>query len=181
MAEGPERSRSGDSKSIDDFAQIVRDHWTPVYRFVFCALGNAHDAEDLTQETFLRAWDRIETFRPGTNLRSWLLTIAANASRDVQRRRGRVGFTSLDHDPVGPAPGPGHRIETAELDQLLTIALKQLTPMTRMVFHLRVQEDLSFREIAGAVGTTEQGARWHMHQARTKLMKILAEKPSKPG
>ena len=176
MSAGPGSSRGGGSKSIDDFAEIVREHWTSVYRFVYCALGNAHDAEDLTQETFLRAWNRIEAFHPGSNIRSWLLTIAANASRDVRRRRRRVTFTPLDHDPDGRIPGPGHRLEAAESDGLLETALEQLSEMTRMVFHLRVQEDLSFREIAEAVGTTEQGARWHMHQARTKLMKILAEK-----
>jgi DNA-directed RNA polymerase specialized sigma24 family protein len=54
--------------------------------------------------------------------------------------------------------------------------MQELTELTRMVFHLRATEDLSFREIGELVGTTEQGARWHMHQARTRLLKQLAEK-----
>ena len=173
----PGAPRGGGTTSIDDFSKIVQDHWAPVYRFLDCSMGNAHDAEDLTQETFLRAWSRLDSFRPGTNLRAWLLRIAANAALDVHRRRGRVGFVPLDRDPIGAADSPGHGLETAERDALLAAALAQLTEMTRMVFHLRVQEDLSFREIAQAVGTTEQGARWHMHQARTRLMAILAEKP----
>ncbi len=176
-AEGPRSLRKGDKPSIHSFAEVVHEHWAPVYRFLYCSLGDAHDAEDLTQETFLRAWNRLESFRPGSGMRAWLLRIAANAAHDVRRRRGRVGFTSLEHDPAGSDATPDHRLEAEESGELLTTALGQLSEMTRMVFHLRAQEDLSFREIAEAVGTTEQGARWHMHQARTKLTKILAEKP----
>ena len=60
---------------------------------------------------------------------------------------------------------------------LARAAMGDLTELTRLVFHLRVQEDLSFREIAELAGTTEQSARWHMHQARTKLLARLAGEP----
>ena len=95
---------------------------------------------------------------------------------DVKRRRRRVAFTPLGEEPAVGAPAPGHRLELAEQGALLRGAMEQLTEMTRMVFHLRATEDLSFREIGELVGTTEQGARWHMQQARTKLLKQLAEK-----
>ena len=114
----PGAPRGGGTTSIDDFSKIVQDHWAPVYRFLDCSMGNAHDAEDLTQETFLRAWSRLDSFRPGTNLRAWLLRIAANAALDVHRRRGRVGFVPLDRDPIGAADSPGHGLETAERDAL---------------------------------------------------------------
>jgi RNA polymerase sigma-70 factor (ECF subfamily) len=173
--EGIRPLREGDPSSIDFFANVVREHWTCVYRFIYCVSGDSHDAEDLTQETFLRAWNRLDSFCPGSGMRAWLLKIASNAWRDVGRRRGRVAFSSLEMDLVGSFASPDHRLETAEQGELLSRALEQLSEMTRMVFHLRAQEELSFREIAEAVGTTEQGARWHMHQARAKLMKILAE------
>ena len=156
--------------------EAINEHWTPVYRFVFSAVGDLHDAEDLTQETFLRAWNRRDSFLPGTSHRAWLLRIAANAVLDVQRRRRRVVFTSLGHEPAVDSPAPEHRLEVAEQARPLRAAMGELTELTRMVFHLRVTEDLSFREIGELVGTTEQGARWHMHQARTKLLKQLAEK-----
>ena len=64
---------------------------------------------------------------------------------------------------------------TAEQAALVRAALEELSDLTRMVFHLRVQEDLSFKEIAELAGTTEQAARWHMHQARMRLLKRLEE------
>jgi RNA polymerase sigma-70 factor (ECF subfamily) len=109
-------------------------------------------------------------------MRVWLLRIATNAALDVRRRRRRIGFQTLEHDPPFGSPCPEHRLEFAEQCVLVETALRELSEMSRMVFHLRAQEDLSFREIAALVGTSEQGARWHMHQARTKLMARLAGK-----
>ncbi len=172
----PPRQNLGELGS-DGFAAVVREHWTSVYRLVYCSLGDAHDAEDLAQETFLRAWNRRDTFQPGTCMRVWLLRIAANAVCDLARRRKRLTFITLEHDPADEQ-SPARHLELAEAGAILRIALEQLSEMTRMVFHLRVQEDLSFRDIAELVGTTEQGARWHMHQARTKLAKSLSDKPS---
>ena len=71
------------------FAAVVEEHWTAVYKLVYSLTGNTHDTEDLTQETFLRALNRLDTFRPGTNMRSWLLRIACNAFFDWQRKRKR--------------------------------------------------------------------------------------------
>jgi RNA polymerase sigma-70 factor (ECF subfamily) len=159
------------------FAAVVAEHWASVYRFLLGSSGHAQDAEDLTQETFLRAWNRLDTFQSGTAMRVWLLRIAANAATDVRRRRLRVAFVPLAHDPPADRPGPGDALDLAEQAGLLRVALEQLSEKTRMVFHLRAQEDLPFREIAEVVGTTEEGARWHMHQARTKLLRQLAERP----
>jgi RNA polymerase sigma-70 factor (ECF subfamily) len=159
------------------FAAAVDEYWSTVYRFLYCSTGHAQDAEDLAQETFLRAWNRLDTFQPGTAMRVWLLRIAANAATDVLRRRRRLGFAPLEHDPPARHVVPGHSLEVTEQAGLLKVAMEQLSEMTRMVFHLRAQEDLSFREIAELVGTTEQAARQHMHQARTRLLKQMAEKP----
>ena len=159
------------------FAAAVDEYWFTVYRFLYCSTGHAQDAEDLAQETFLRAWNRLDTFEPGTAMRVWLLRIAANAAIDVRRRRRKLGFGPLEHDPPGRGPSRDTPLEIAEQAGLLRVAMEQLSEMTRMVFHLRAQEDLSFREIAELVGTTEQGARQHMHQARTRLLKQMAEKP----
>ena len=162
----------------DALIETINEHWTPVYRFVFLPRsGDRHDAEDLTQETFLRAGTGATRCPSGTtSRRAWLLRIAANAVLDVQRRRRRVVFTSLGHEPAVQSPPPEHRLEVAEQGEILRAAMRELTELTRMVFHLRATEDLSFREIGELVGTTEQGARWHMHQARTRLLKQLAEK-----
>src|SRR3954462_9691751 len=89
------------------FAEAVDEYWPTVYRFLYCSTGHAQDAEDLAQETFLRAWNRLDTFEPGTAMRVWLLRIAANAAIDLGRRRRKLGFAPLDHDPPGDHERPG--------------------------------------------------------------------------
>jgi RNA polymerase sigma factor (sigma-70 family) len=157
------------------FTDVVNEHWTPVYRMLYVLTGNTHDTEDLTQETFLRALDRLDSFQPGTRMRAWLLRIASNAFLDVCRKRQRVTVQPLAVDPPADVPPAEQALETAEQAALVRAALAELSETTRMVFHLRAQEDLSFREIAELVGTSEQAARWHMHQARSKLLKQLDE------
>src|SRR5271165_5723149 len=82
-------------KEMSPFAEVVNAHWSAVYRLLYCMTGNTHDTEDLAQETFLRALKKQETFQPGTQLRSWLLRIAANAFFDVRRKRQRLNQRPL--------------------------------------------------------------------------------------
>ena len=162
----------GDSDRLD-FASLVNEHWTAVYCLLKSLTGNLHDTEDLTQETFLRAFDRIDSFKPGTKLRNWLLRIASNAFFDLHRKRKRVRMETLESEPPARHEEPTHALELAEQSALVRAAMEELTETTRLVFHLRATEDLSYREIAELAGTTEQSARWHMHQARTKLLQRL--------
>lgn len=157
------------------FAGLVCDHWDAVYRLLQSLSGDVHDTEDLAQETFLRAWGRIDSFRPETNLRSWLLKIASNAFLDETRRRKRSKVRPLEDEPMSRGEGPGTKLEVAETATRVREAMAELSELTRMVFHLRATEDLSFREIAEIAGTTEQAARWHMHHARTRLLELLGE------
>ena len=78
---------AGDARAPDHFAQVVEAHWPAVYRLLYSLCGNAHDSEDLAQETFLRAMRRWDSFRSGTNLRAWLLRIATNAYFDLRRKK----------------------------------------------------------------------------------------------
>ncbi len=161
--------------SRPDFADVVRDHWPGVYRLMLSMAGDRHAAEDLTQEAFARALTRWQSFRPGTNLRAWLLRIATNAYLDDRRRHKRARTGPLDGEPPGRERPTELRLETTERADAVRAGLQTLTELTRLVFHLRAAEDLSFREIAKLAGTTEQSARWHMHQARTKLLDLLGE------
>ena len=158
------------------FTEVVHEHWSSVYRLLYGMTGNAHDTEDLTQETFLRALKRIETFQPGTRMRAWLLRIAANAFFDVQRSRRRQRTQPLPANLVGSGRPPEQALETAEQRELLQAALVHLSNTDRMVFHLRVQEELSHREIAEILGMSEEAARWHLHQARAKLLEWFKRK-----
>jgi RNA polymerase sigma-70 factor (ECF subfamily) len=178
MAEEHELARNDSQpapqRSPADFAEITNQHWTAVYKLSYTLTGNVHDSEDLTQETFLKAFNRIETFQAETNMRAWLLRIASNAFFDLQRKRKRI--SQLPEDVAADSSPVGQALEIGEQSELLKAALTELTELTRMVFHLRAQEELSFKEIADIVGTSEEAARWHMHQARTKLLSRMAEK-----
>ncbi len=158
-----------------DLTALVQEHWTPVYRFLYRVSGHVQDTEDLVQETFLRALARWDSYTAGTNLRAWLLRIACNAFVDGKRKQKRRRQEALAAEPSDRGPAVGDCVETAEQAALALAALEGLTDLTRAVFHLRVQEDLSFREIAQVCGTTEESARWHMHHARTFLRKKLRE------
>jgi RNA polymerase sigma factor (sigma-70 family) len=175
MESGRSESRVAAGPEPPDFAAVVAEHWSAVYRLLYSLTGDPHATDDLTQETFLRALQRFAVLRPDSRLRPWLLRIATNAFFDAARKAKRAKTGPLDRDVAAAEPLPGHGLETAEQAALLRMAMVELTDLTRLVFHLRATEDLSFREIADVAGTTEQSARWHMHQARTKLLERLGK------
>lgn len=146
-----------------------------MYRLLYSLTGNPHDSEDLTQETFLRAMRRFETFKTGTNLRAWLLRIGTNAFFDVERKKQTLKIGPISEDVKSEGKSAEAALELAEQGSLIRIAVQELTELTRLVFHLRVTEELSFREIAEVARITEVAARQHMHQARAKLMKRLGD------
>jgi RNA polymerase sigma-70 factor (ECF subfamily) len=159
----------------DEFEGVVEAHWTAVYRLLYSLTGNPHDTEDLTQETFFRALKRFETFKKGTNLRAWLLRIGTNAFFDVKRKKQTLKIAALPDDVLSGDQSAESLLELAEQGKLVRLAVQELTELTRLVFHLRVAEELSFREIAEVADITEVAARQHMHQARAKLLKRLGE------
>src|SRR5262245_31971649 len=129
------------------FAAVVEEHWQAVYRLLHSLSGNVHETEDLTQETFLRALQRLPSFEPGTSMRNWLLRIGSNAFFDVRRKRKRAKVQPLADEPAHEEFPVGHDLEVAEQSALARVAMQDLTELTRLVFHLRATEDLSFREI----------------------------------
>jgi RNA polymerase sigma-70 factor, ECF subfamily len=165
------------AKPTDRFGEVVEAHWPAVYRLLYSLTGNSHDTEDLTQETFFRALKRFDTFKQGTNLRAWLLRIGTNAFFDVSRKKQTLKIRPLTEDVLSAEKSAESSLDNVEQGKLVLVAMQELTELTRLVFHLRVTEELSFRDIAGIAGITEVAARQHMHQARAKLLKRLGESP----
>jgi RNA polymerase sigma factor (sigma-70 family) len=163
----------------DSFTAVVEAHWTAVYRLLYSMTGNPHDTEDLTQETFLRALNRWNTFKEGTNLRAWLLRIGTNAFFDIRRKRQTLKIGPLAEEVVSQADSVEAQLENHEQGELIRVAVRDLSELTRLVFHLRVTEDMSFKLIAKVAGITEVAARQHMHQARTKLLRRFGDVPDK--
>jgi RNA polymerase sigma-70 factor (ECF subfamily) len=155
--------------------ELVRDHWAGVYRLMYRLTSNSHDAEDLTQQSFLQAIENLDQFQPGTNLRSWLLRIATNCFLDNKRRKRPAAMDTTTFDAGAENPVDAN-LQRSELAAQLQGALMKLAETPRAIFLLRTTEDMSFREIADLVGTTEVTARWHMLQARQKLLELTEGK-----
>ena len=155
----------------DSFTAVVEAHWTAVYRLLYSLTGNPHDSEDLTQETFLRALRRWDTFKKGSNLRAWLLRIGTNAFFDLKRKKRTLRIDPLAEEIQSEEISAETNLENKEQGELIRAAMTDLSDLTRLVFHLRVTEDLAFKEVAEMAGITEVAARQHMHQARAKMLK----------
>jgi RNA polymerase sigma-70 factor (ECF subfamily) len=165
--------RRNSTRVDHSFAAVVDAHWTAVYGLLLSMTGNRPDCEDLTQETFLRALRSWTTFKNGTNLRAWLTRIAVNVFVDVQRKRRKIKMNPLEAEPASLEKSVEERFEILEQGALVRTGMNKLSERARIVFHLRVTENLSFRQIADLTGTTAARARWHMCKARRKLLKYL--------
>jgi RNA polymerase sigma-70 factor, ECF subfamily len=161
---------------LPPFADVVQDHWVAIFRLLAHLTGNDHDAEELTQETFLRAWQGWVKVAPGTRPRAWLFRIARNAHLDLCRRRKTVKFGPLAEHRVPSESDPAHNMEVGEQAAAIRAVLQEIPETARLVFLMRVEGELSFAEIAAELRTSEEAARWHMHQARTKLLARMTPK-----
>lgn len=170
-----ESAKSG--RAPDGFAGVVEAHWDAVFRLMHHLSGRSYDAEELTQETFLRALNNWGKLTPGSNVRAWLMRIGNNLFLDAKRREKRRKVASLVDNVAAASVDAGHALEVEEQSVLLKTALEKLSGVTRLVFHLRAAEEMSFREIAGIAGVSEDAARWHMHHARVKLLEQMKPKP----
>src|SRR5207244_583966 len=153
------------------FAALVERYWERLYRWLYHLTHDRHAAEDLAQETFLKAFAHLERFQAGTNFRAWLFRIAHNTFANqcrVARRRHPLPEDLATHDQ-----GPEARLLSQEALQGLAHALAQLPTEYRAALLLRAEEDLSFRQIADVLGLTEETARWRVFKARQKLLAIL--------
>jgi RNA polymerase sigma-70 factor (ECF subfamily) len=153
------------------FADLVRHYWDRLFRWLFHLTHDAHAAEDLTQESFLKAFAALDSFQAGTNFRAWLFRIAHNNWAN-QRRKERVRLTFPD-DVESHEESPPELAMDREAFQQLARAVGRLPGDYRAAFLLRVEEDLSFRDIGETLGITEETARWRVCKARQKLMEVL--------
>jgi len=179
LQEDPSHPEPSPHASLDDVAREkvaawVREHWDAVFAMLYRICPNRHEAEDLTQETFLRAGRRHATFAPGSNTRAWLMRIAVNAHLDLRRRQQVAGTRPLNDTP-SPARPPESRIAHNELAAAIDTALTGLSEPARVVFLLRTREGMSFADIARVIETSEATARWHMLQARRHLLDQLKD------
>jgi RNA polymerase sigma-70 factor (ECF subfamily) len=156
------RWQSGDQRAA---ALLVERHAQPIARFV-ASLGEREEVDELVQDTFVRAFNSLDSFRSDSSLRTWLFTIAKrlllDRKRAERRRRDteelKEGDAVVEYDALDGLVGE----ETARKIQH---AVNGLTSMQREVFALRVNEGMAYADVAKAIGSTEGACRVHYHNA----------------
>jgi RNA polymerase sigma factor (sigma-70 family) len=156
--------------------QVVRDHSARVYRLAYRLSGNPQDAEDLTQETFVRVFRSLADYSPGT-FEGWLHRITTNLFLDMVRRRQRIRFDALPEDTErlpGTAPSPEQVYADTHLDPQVQAALDALSPEFRVAVVLCDIEGLTYEEIAATLGIKLGTVRSRIHRGRVQLRQALA-------
>ncbi len=166
------------------FEQIVRRYQRPVISLIARMTGDWALAEDLAQETFVKAFRSLAAFDTTRRLSSWLFRIAHNTAIDAMRRarpaqaspassldaRQLMSANPADELAIPPEPDP---VERLELGQALEAALAELRPDQRAAIVMRYESGLSFDEIGTVLGVPEVTARSHVHRARKELARLL--------
>jgi RNA polymerase sigma-70 factor (ECF subfamily) len=178
-AQAVTRARGGDSEA---FRLLVERHSREVFRLAFRMTGNEHDAEDVVQETFLKAYRNLSAFEERAQFGSWVHRIAANCAYDLLRARVRRD-DRIDHaeGPEGdrtltiPAgdPSPERLVAGREVQGRLRAALARLSALERTAFTLRHVEGMSIAEISNALDLDASAAKQSVFRAVRKLRQAL--------
>ena len=168
------------------FGKLVNHYENAVFNLVFRMVGNRHDAEDVTQEVFIRAFRKIRTFGGRSSFATWLYSIAANQSiserrrRSAKSRKGSVQMSVLDsndngtaYDPPGDGPAPDTKLQASETHRQIEQAIAELDDDFRTVVVLRDIEELDYSTISDVLGCSRGTVKSRLHRARLELRQKL--------
>lgn len=174
-AEEIELARAGDQSA---FGHLVMAYQTPVYNLAYRMLGNAAEAEEAAQETFLRAYMNLRRYDPQRPFRTWLLSVTSHYCIDRLRRR-RITWLSLEDEAAAPewlasdCPNPETVVAQQEREAQVQHMLAALPPTDRAAVTLRYWYDCSYEEIAEALNLTVSAVKSRLHRARCVLAKTM--------
>ena len=164
------RWKAGDERAA---TELVERHAPALARFAI-SLGERTDVEEVVQDTFVRAFGSIDSFRADSALRTWLFTIERRLILDRRRsERRRRDDATLDEADAATEFDALDALVAEEAQARVTRAVERLSRLQRDVFLLRVNEGLSYKEIAEVVGSTEGAARVHYHNAMRAVKELL--------
>ncbi|WP_226345112.1 RNA polymerase sigma factor SigE [Agilicoccus flavus] len=159
--------------------QVVTEHSARVYRLAYRLTGNRYDAEDLTQDVFVRVFRSLDRYRPGT-FEGWLHRITTNLFLDRMRRKQRIRFDALSEESSARIPsrgmGPEQYFDATHLDDDVQRALDALAPDFRVAVVLCDIEGLTYEEISETLGIKLGTVRSRIHRGRAQLRDALAHR-----
>jgi RNA polymerase sigma-70 factor (ECF subfamily) len=170
---------------IQLYHELIRPYERSVYVMALSYMKNEADAEDVSQEAFIRAFRKLESFRAESKFSTWLISITINEARTRLRRQALVRMEPLDQHPdedKGISPAllrdwreiPSEAVERAEVRNLIRLAVEQLPDIYRQVFLMRDVEELTINETAEALNISIPSVKVRLHRARMRLQKQLA-------
>jgi len=170
------RFNNGD---ISVFEELVLKYRDRIYSLCRHMLGNAHDAEDAAQDTFLKAYQKLNDFKPEASLYTWLYRIAVNTCLDYKKRpffeslfKKSEGEVFID-EPASDWPSQERLYESKQLGRALSLGLKQLSEKLRTVLILKEIEGLSYEEIAEVLDISTGTVKSRISRAREELKERL--------
>jgi RNA polymerase sigma-70 factor (ECF subfamily) len=166
------------------YHQLIRPHERRVYIMALSCMKNKEDAEDIAQETFIRALRNLRTFRGDSKFGTWLVSIALNEARNRLRRRATVRIVPFDESqgeemPVSPAllsdwrEPPSEAVEREEIRKLLEHAVRMLPDIYQRVFLLRDVEELNVNDTARLLDISSSLVKVRLHRARIMMQRLL--------
>lgn len=162
------RCQGGDAEAMEELVMLLQK---PVYNATYRMLGNAQDAADASQATFLKVFQNIHNFNPQYRLFSWAYRIAMNESIDQLKRRNRS--TALESTPVSEGGSPEDEAVASQVADELQEVLMQLTEDQRSAIVLRYFSDCSYADISGILGVPEKTVKSRLFSARQQMKNKL--------
>jgi RNA polymerase sigma-70 factor (ECF subfamily) len=164
------RARGGDRTAFDE---LVRVYMRQAFQLAYRVVGHREDAEDLVQETFLAAYQYLDSFDVSRPFGPWLMRIVLNRGANLRRSRARR-TTEPEVDAVSPAPSALDESERAELRIVLSKAMATLTERQRLIVTLFDVDGRTSTEIGEMLELAPGTVRWHLHEARRVLRAALS-------
>jgi RNA polymerase sigma-70 factor, ECF subfamily len=166
------------------FERLVDRYQARAYRLAWSVLGDAEEAKDVSQEAFLRLFERAASFDGRSKFSTWFHRLLVNLAIDRRRRRrgwlrrllgGEDAEAALEAAPAAAADDPAALVGERELAARLWRAAERLSPQQRAALVLSTQEDMATSEIAEALDCSEATVRVHLHRAVGRLREVLKE------
>ncbi|MCC6534195.1 MAG: sigma-70 family RNA polymerase sigma factor [Burkholderiales bacterium] len=161
------------------FTELVRRYQGRIFRFVLRMVRGRDDALDLTQDTFVKAWQAFPEWQPQAAVHTWLFQIARNGAIDHLRRHKAIEFVphAADADIAEPGAGPEDAAETRQRYRLLEAALQAIAPEHREILLLREVEQMSYEEIGASLRLSAGTVKSRIARARAALLTRLPPQP----
>ncbi len=171
-----------DGGNEEAFALLIKRYLKPVFNFAYRLAGNSHDAEDVTQESFLKAWHKLKKYQRDKNFKPWLFSIVHNTAIDTLRKKKDFVFSDFETDTgenpiidsiIDQGPLPDELFIKTENKKLTDTLFTQLAPIYKEVLMLRYNNDFTFEEVAETLGKPLHTVKSQHRRAIIKLKEML--------